>query len=159
MNQNCFLARILRFLGTSLFACTFIFSIFSHFNETVNAENEKPTGEKSAIFWVSSPITVGSTGLICGGNFTSDVQIQVTVKNAENTGKTYTVEPLRVSKTSIFFRMPTNDEAEIAVICASGKTEQFYVNRPKVWWIQGDQGRKALSHRVRTRRFREERYL
>ncbi|MDO4630262.1 MAG: CRISPR-associated protein Cas5, partial [Planctomycetia bacterium] len=150
MNQKCFLSRILRFSGTSIFAFIFTFT----FSETVNAENEKPTGKKPAIFWVSSPIEGGETGIICGGNFTPDAQVQVTAKYwrdtedekcAEIIEKTHLVKPLRMTETSIFFRMPTGSEAELTVICAAGKTEPFYVNRPEVWWIQGDQGRKATA--------------
>lgn len=95
------------------------------------------SAEPPVILWASTPVQRGETALVFGGNFTPDAKAVVTWNEHSEI-----VEPISVSENCVMFEMP-GWECDVAIRCAAGESKKVSLNRPEIWWVQGDQGRSA----------------
>ncbi len=97
--------------------------------------------EKPVVLWSSSPVNPGETIVLFGGNWNASAKVVL-----DNGKESRTVEPLSVTETGINVVSP-KDWAETIisgrVLCDGRQSEPFFINKPKVWWLQGDWGSEA----------------
>ena len=100
-----------------------------------------------AIFWASDPVKPGETVLIVGDGFGDKPAVRVE-RLADDAGKpatSMTVQTMQASDQSLKFRLP--DDLGIGVYrvqISTGKdAATWLLNRPHVYWAQGDQGTNA----------------
>lgn len=101
-----------------------------------------------AIFWASDPVKPGETVLVMGDGFGDKPAVQVQ-RLADDTGGSargsMAVEPLQASDQSLKFRLPEELGAGVyRVQIGAGKdAATWMLNKPAVYWAQGDQGTSA----------------
>lgn len=107
-----------------------------------------PAFGATAIFWASDPVQPGETVLVMGDGFGDKPAVQVQ-RLADDAGAPaaagVAVEPLQASDQSLKFRLPDDLGAGIyRVRIGTGKDAAIWLlNRPAVYWAQGDQGTSA----------------
>ncbi|TCK70156.1 IPT/TIG domain-containing protein [Acidipila rosea] len=123
-------------------------------NEVFNVQ-----GNAALAFWASQPVKPNETVLVSGANISPDATVEVARLPDDNPGDPTlsippepsdwtSVSPLQVSASSIKFVIPATDENGVFAYRlkthgGSITSATYLVNRPDVWFIQGDQGRTA----------------
>jgi len=109
-----------------------------------------------SIFWASDPVRSGDTVVVIGDGFGKQPVIEVARIADSRAGKPAAeplawpadaarVEPIQPTDTSVKFAVPpgVGDGVFAFRITAPGGSATRLLNRPVVWWTQGDQGTSA----------------
>lgn len=101
-----------------------------------------------AIFWASDPVKPGETVLVMGDGFGDKPAVQVqrlADDKGGSAGGSMAVEPLQASDQSLKFRLPEDLGAGAyrVQIGAGRDAATWTLNKPAVYWAQGDQGTSA----------------
>ena len=110
-----------------------------------------------AIIWASSPVVPSETVMLQAGNFSKEAKVQLALLDDGSAGnaKPFTksaklkwtdVEVLQRSESTLKFVIPPARKMGIyACRIVDGKvySDTYYLNSPKCWWLQGDQGKTA----------------
>lgn len=94
------------------------------------------------IFWVSGPVRPGDIAMIIGSGLAGCTTIRVHAP-ADKSG--ISEKPIRDSDTCVMFRVPRRlpaGEFRIALYTPA-QIVHTVLNRPKIWWVQGNLGRTA----------------
>ena len=114
-------------------------------------------GAAPAVFWVSDPVRPGETAMVIGENLGDKPALEIMRLPDGRAGApvketvvwlkrgTKTVEALQANRQSVKFVVPPNlDHGLFAVrIATRDGTAERVLNRPQVWWAQGDSGTTA----------------
>ena len=89
--------------------------------------------ERPAVEWAQYPVKPGDNVLLQGGNWGKDAQVQIEGR---------TVAPKHMTDTGLVFPYPF-ETAKIVkgrIVSKNGTSNEFVLNAPDVWWLQGDGG-------------------
>ena len=91
--------------------------------------------------WVSTPAHDGETVIASGGGFTNASVVTLTGSD----GTKHTVEPLNAHSSGIGFKLPAGTVGGVSLydVSVDGSSPPIIVNRPDVWWWQGDSGNSS----------------
>ena len=120
-----------------LFLCTFLF-----------VANAARVCAAPTVFWASDPVRPNETVVAQGDNLQSATSVSVARVNDRSRGEpslqqVSEVKPLQASEVSLKFALPASLKLGVyafRVKASGGASGPVYVNRPDVWWIQGDLG-------------------
>ena len=92
------------------------------------------------VFWASHPTLPNETSIVEGWEFTTTSKVMINDKISQNT--------LYTNKSSLSFIIPNSLPLSIyscQIIDTSMNTTSntFYINKPEIWWVQGDEGDTA----------------
>jgi len=110
-----------------------------------------------AIFWASDPIRPGETAMLIGDGFGANATVEISrltdEQPAEPTaakisswpGLGIKVEVLQGSEQSLKFRVPADWKSGVFTfrVTVGGESASGFLNRPQMWWAQGDLGTNA----------------
>jgi hypothetical protein len=114
-----------------------------------------PLAAAPAVYWASDPIQPDETVLVCGGDFAPDLKVEI-ARVADKGAEAFAVAPawpqkwqpvpaLQPSDISCKFILPAGLAPGVfayRLTCSKGSV-QGLLNRPQVWWVQGDGGLTA----------------
>ncbi|MEN6549094.1 MAG: hypothetical protein ABFE07_23865, partial [Armatimonadia bacterium] len=108
------------------------------------------------VFWASDPIAPGETALVCGGGFGAAPKVEIKRLAEGAAGKPVTgplgwsgggqaVEVLQPRDNALKFIVPPGLKPGLLAyrITAADGAVTGLLNRPAVWWVQGDVGLEA----------------
>jgi hypothetical protein len=118
---------------------------------------EGASGEEAKAFWVSQPLKPNETAMVSTGNINADALVEVSrvpdselrlalQKHAPALLRWEPVKPFQTSTTSIKFLVPEKFRQGLfayRIVSGGTKSKIYYINKPDIWFIQGDQGRAA----------------
>ena len=84
-----------------------------------------------SVDWASSPVKPGDHVLLQGGNWDSNVVVEIGGRR---------VKPDWVTDTGLVFAYPSSGDEILTgrVVGKGGASDEFTLNAPTVWWMQGD---------------------
>ena len=109
-----------------------------------STNNNTSIGQATTVFWVSHPTFPNETSIVSGWQFYSTSQIVVSTSTSSGASTTL-VNPSFWNTSSLSFIIPS--DLPLAVYScyildtdSKDTSNTFYINKPELWWVQGDQG-------------------
>ena len=89
--------------------------------------------ERPAVEWAQYPVGPGDNVLLQGGNWGEDATVEIAGRK---------VRPAHKTDTGLVFAYPSSRREIVRgrVVSGNGKSNEFVLNAPEVWWLQGDGG-------------------
>ena len=91
------------------------------------------TAERPAVEWVQYPVKGGDNVLLQGGNWGKDAMVEIAGQK---------IRPAHVTSTGLIFPYPAAEAKVLRgrIVSENGASDEFTLNAPDVWWLQGDGG-------------------
>lgn len=109
----------------------------------VKQRNKCKNVTTTTIIWHSDPVRPNETVMVNGYGFESDSKVFLKLESEKPEQKEKSIKPLNLTSESLMFVVPENWPTGIYSFCikhARGRSNQAMVNRPDIWWFQGDNG-------------------